>query len=137
MFVELNIDILLHMDLLHILENFINIWLIDWLIDLMMHLFFLIQNFLLLIFRRDDVEYMATCFIFISIIIIINHFIFTYSSTSVLHTFSTLAPYGYDVILSKLAVSYHHCCPAQSCWLVQYTHLLWLNVISLFSKQSL
>ena len=40
------------------------------------------------------------CFIFICIIIEINHlYLF---SISVLHTFPALDPYGYDVILTKL-----------------------------------
>ena len=41
-------------------------------------------------------------FAFISNIIKINHFIFRYSSSSVLHTFPTFAPYGYDIILSNV-----------------------------------
>ena len=43
-------------------------------------------------------------FAFICNTIKINHFIFTfrYCSNSILHTFPTLEPYGYDVILSKV-----------------------------------
>ena len=41
-------------------------------------------------------------FVFICNIIKIDHFIFRYSSSSVLHTFPALAPYGYDVIPSKV-----------------------------------
>ena len=40
-------------------------------------------------------------FDFISIIIKVNHFIFTYSNNSVLHTFGTLVPYKYVVILPR------------------------------------
>ena len=32
----------------------------------------------------------------------INHFIFRYSTSFVLHTFPTLVPYGFDVILLKI-----------------------------------
>ena len=39
------------------------------------------------------------CFIFICINIKVNHLCIL--SSSILHTFLTLAPYGYDVILSK------------------------------------
>ena len=43
------------------------------------------------------------CFIFISILIKVNHFILnTVFSNSILHTIPTLVPHGYDVILSKL-----------------------------------
>ena len=42
------------------------------------------------------------CFIFISTIIRVNHFIFRCFGSSVLYTFPTLSPYGYDVILSKV-----------------------------------
>ena len=41
-------------------------------------------------------------FIFISIIIKINHFIFNNSRNSVLHTFASLVPCGYNVFLSKV-----------------------------------
>ena len=44
-----------------------------------MHLFFLIQNLLLLIFCKEDLEYMTTLcsvLIFISIIIKINHILY-------------------------------------------------------------
>ena len=40
------------------------------------------------------------CFIFIGIVIKINHLYLL--SSSDLHTFPTLAPYGYDVLLSKV-----------------------------------
>ena len=40
------------------------------------------------------------CFIFISIIIKINHLYLL--SSSILHTFTIIAPCGYDVILSKV-----------------------------------
>ena len=40
------------------------------------------------------------CFIFIDVIVKINHLYLL--SSSVLHTFQTLVPYGYDVISSKI-----------------------------------
>ena len=54
----------------------------------------------------DDLEYRAILdydlFRFICVINKINHFIFRYYSSSVLHTFPTFLPYGYDTILSKV-----------------------------------
>ena len=44
-------------------------------------------------------------FIFIGIIIKINHFIFTYLSNSVLHKFAAFVTYGYDVVNAILLIS--------------------------------
>ena len=75
LFYSLKIYILLHKDLLR--TNIFYQYLTDCLLNLIMHLFFLILTFLLLIFCMDDLEYTATlimfCFIFIYIIIKINH----------------------------------------------------------------
>ena len=51
-------DILLHKDVLH--TNIIYQYLADYLLNSIMHLFFQIQNLLLLVFYMDDLEYMVT-----------------------------------------------------------------------------
>ena len=69
-----------------------------------MHLFFQIQNLLLLVFCMDDLEYIATLnnvlFIFNSTIIQINHLYLL--SISLSHTLKAFVPYGFVVILSEV-----------------------------------
>ena len=78
-------------------------YLADCLLNLIMHLFLLIQNLLLVIFYINDLEYMAAldyalCY-FHFYNLKTNHLYLL--STSVLHAFPTLAPYGYDVFQSN------------------------------------
>ena len=117
-------------------------YLTDCLLKSIMCSFFLFQYLLLLIFYMDGLVYMFCC-IFICIILKINHLYLL--STSVLHTFPRLAPYRYDVILSKL-------CNLLSSLLLSvsflissiYTLCAWLlniccefSIISLFNRQLL
>ena len=92
------------MNLLHINKSFQ--YLTDCLLNLIMNLLFLIQNVQLLISCMDDLQYIATldmfCFIFISIIVKINHFL-KYFLTILLRILSQfLYSYGNVVILSKV-----------------------------------
>ena len=109
LFCSLKIDILLREGLLH--SNIFYQYLVDYLLNLLMHLFFLIQNLLLLIICVDDLEYMLLWimfyFVFISIIIKINHLYLL--SISFSHNVKAFVPYGYVIILSKVynLLSYH------------------------------
>ena len=135
------------MDLLHI--NIFYQYLVDGLLNLITHLFFLIQNLQLLIFFMDDLEYRPfgiCCFIFTCNIIKINHFIpDTLFSNSVLHTFPAFAPYGYDVILWKVCNRLSSLLLNAILWISSVYTLCNLflnlccdfNIISLFSKQFL
>ena len=87
------------MDFLY--ANIFNQCLANCLSNLIMHLYFLVQNpllkYSLWMIWNIWPFWIMFCFIFICIIIKVNHFIFKCFSSSVLHTFPAL-----DIILSKV-----------------------------------
>ena len=90
------------MDLLHI--NTFYQYIADYLLNLIMHLFFQIQILQLLIFCIDDLEYMTTsnqmlCLVFISIITKVNHLYLL--GISLLFTLRAFVPYAYVLLLSN------------------------------------
>ena len=83
------------------------------------------------------------CLIFISIIIKINHFLFTYSRNSVLHNLPAFVPCGYDVILAKfcnlflsLLLSAILLIPVYTLCALLLNLCCGFNITSLFNKQS-
>ena len=105
---------LIPMDLLRI--NIFYQCLVDFLLNLIINLFFQILNLQLLIFYMDDLEYMANFIMFgfifikcnsINITIKVDHFIFQKInlfaiSFSLSHTLKVFVPYGYVLILSDV-----------------------------------
>ena len=100
----LNIDILLHVDLLH--RNIFYQYLAGFLLNLKLHLFFQTLSLLLLVFCMDDLEYMAPLNYVVFCFHSRNHqkFIKIYIllSISLSHNLKAFIPYRYVVILSDL-----------------------------------